>query len=118
VTRVLIIDDEPSLTRLLKLMLERQGQYEVLTANTGKAGLEAAREFCPHVVLLDIVMPDLNGGEVSAALDDTPIVFLTALVRSERNIAGRTVLAKPVKLDALLTGIEAAIRQSSALPSR
>jgi len=116
--RVLIIDDEPSLTRLLKLALEREGRYEVHTANTGRDGLAAALEFRPHVVLLDIVLPDLSGGEVGAALGDTPVIFLTALLKAEvsgkpeRNMAGRAVLAKPVKLGALVASIETATRQS------
>jgi DNA-binding response OmpR family regulator len=118
VTRVLIIDDEPSLTRLLKLMLERRGGYDVRAVNTGKAGIQATLEFRPHVVLLDLVLPDLSGGEVCAALGNTPVVFLTALVQSERSVAGRTVLAKPVKIDALVASLEAATRQSSALPDR
>jgi two-component system, OmpR family, response regulator len=112
-TRLLIIDDEPSLTRLLKLALERQGEYDVRTANTGKAGLVVAREFQPHVVVLDLVLPDLSGGEVCAALGDAPVIFLTALVPSARNIAGRAVLAKPVRLDTLVASLEVAIRQSA-----
>jgi two-component system, OmpR family, response regulator len=109
-TRVLMIDDEPSLTRLWKLALESQGRYEVRTANTGGAGIAAAREFQPDVVLLDIVLPDLNVGEVCAALGDTPVIFLTALFQSPRNIIGRRVLAKPVKLETLLANLEAVIR--------
>jgi len=47
--------------------------YDVRTANTGKDGIATAREFHPHVVLLDIVLPDIGGGEVCVALGDTPI---------------------------------------------
>jgi len=114
--RVLIIDDEPALARLLSLAL--QGRYDVRVANSGKSGLAAAREFQPDIVLLDIVLPDMTGGDVCSALGNTPVVFLTALFNSSRSIAGRPVLAKPVKLDALVAAIEAATRQSSTLPSR
>lgn len=116
--RILIIDDEPTLTRLLKIALEQQGRYDVRTANTGRAGIAAAREFQPDVVLLDIILPDLSVGEICAALGDTPVIFLTALVTAARNIAGHPVLAKPVKLKTLIASLEATIRQSSALPAR
>jgi two-component system, OmpR family, response regulator len=117
-TRVLMIDDEPSLTRLWKLALESNGQFEVRTANTGRAGIALAREFHPDVVLLDIVLPDLNAGEVCAELGDTPVIFLTALFQSSRNIAGHPVLAKPVKLQTLTASLEAATRRSSTPPTR
>jgi two-component system OmpR family response regulator len=116
--RVLIIDDESSLTRLLKLALEQHGRYDVRIANTGRDGVAAAREFQPDVVLLDIVLPDLSVGEICVALGDTPVVFLTALVNSARTIAGRPVLAKPVKLEALVATLEVATRRSSELPVR
>jgi two-component system OmpR family response regulator len=114
--RVLIIDDEPALTRLLSLALK--GRYDVRAANSGKSGLLTAGEFQPDIVLLDIVLPDMTGGEVCSALGHTPVIFLTALFNSARSMAGRPVLAKPVKLDALVAAIEAATRRSSALPSR
>lgn len=117
-TRVLIIDDEPGLTRLLKLALEQCGRYDVRTANTGRDGIAAFREFQPDVVLLDIVLPDLSVGEICAALGDTPVIVLTALVNFARNIAGRPVLAKPVKLDALVAALEAVTRQSAAPPTQ
>ena len=116
--RLLIIDDEPGLARLLKLALNAAGQYDVRIANTGRDGLAVALEFQPDVVLLDVVLPDLSVGEICAALEGTPVILLTALVHSARSIAGRPVLAKPVKLEALVASLEAATRQSSAVPAR
>jgi PAS domain S-box-containing protein len=59
-TRILVIDDDPELLLLTKTVLGRAG-YEVLEASTGKEGLKAAREHCPDVVLLDVVLPDISG---------------------------------------------------------
>lgn len=83
-TRVLLIDDEVAFTRVLKLYLEKTGRYEVQTANRGTEGIAAARDFLPDVILLDIIMPDVNGERVAAQLkadarlQHIPIVFLTA----------------------------------------
>jgi CheY-like chemotaxis protein len=63
--RILLIDDDPSFTRLLKLNLEETGAYEVRTENRGTAALTAAREFKPDLILLDVVMPDMGGGDVA-----------------------------------------------------
>ena len=55
--RILVVDDEPSITRLLKLNLEQTGDYEVATENSPKAAVAAAEEFQPELLLLDVVMP-------------------------------------------------------------
>lgn len=116
--RILLIDDEPSFTRMLKLNLERTGTYKVLCENTGAFGLTAAKDFLPDVIFLDVIMPDVDGGEVAAQiraeprLKDTPIVFLTAGVSKETTrmrgdvIGGRTFLAKPVSVDEVIRCIE------------
>lgn len=107
-TRILVIDDEPAITRTLRLNLERLGAYEVRTENDPRAAVQAAREFRPDLILLDVMMPHLDGGEVAAQLQDdpllqdTPIVLLTALVSNEETegrearIGGLNYLAKPV----------------------
>lgn len=115
--RILIVDDEPSFTRLLKLNLEQTGAYEVRAVHQGQRGLEAALEFKPDLILLDVIMHDMDGGEVAAQLkadprvNKTPIVFLTAVVsphetgeRSEM-IGGYPFLAKPIHTDQLLACI-------------
>ena len=115
--RILLIDDEASFTRMLKLNLERTGAFKVHCENTGAFGLTAARDFLPDMVFLDVIMPDVDGGEVAAQihadpkLKDTPIVFLTAGVSKETTrakpvIGGRTFLAKPVTVDEVLRCIE------------
>ena len=55
--RILVVDDEPSITRLLKLNLEQAGEYEVATEDVSKAALAAAEEFQPDLILLDVMMP-------------------------------------------------------------
>ncbi|MEE9605134.1 MAG: response regulator [Candidatus Scalindua sp.] len=86
--------------------------------NSGALAYASAQQFQPDLIMLDVAMPDVDGGEVAARiLDDEnlkniPIVFLTAILKKEEaestgsNIAGRTFLAKPVKLDDLITCIE------------
>src|SRR5918996_1630889 len=100
--RILVVDDEAGITRLLKLNLERTGKYEVREENFGARALEAAQAFRPDLVLLDVMMPDMDGGDVAAslkadpALRKTPVVFLTAAIKKEElgapdgKIGGRT----------------------------
>lgn len=111
--RILIIDDEATFTRMVRLNLEKTGKYEVREENRGRRGAAAAREFKPHLIFLDVIMPDVDGGEVAAhiqsdhRLKNVPIVFLTATV-SKREVGdagamrgGLFFLAKPVTLEQL-----------------
>jgi CheY-like chemotaxis protein len=112
--RILVVDDEPSITRLLKLNLEQTGDYEVATENVSKAALTAAEEFQPNLLLLDVVMPGLDGGSLAGQLQGSPklkgmsIVFLTAAVTREEVharhglVGGLPFLAKPVNLHEVL----------------
>ena len=116
--RILIVDDEKSLTNLLKLNLEETGHYDVRIENWAEDALAAAREFKPDLVLLDIIMPRMPGGNVAAQIDadpqfkDTPIVFLTAAVRkhqveeNEGIISDRPCLAKPATVEEVIAMIE------------
>jgi CheY-like chemotaxis protein len=116
--RILLVDDEKSLTSLLKLNLEDTGNYEVRVENWPEDAIEAARQFKPHLILLDIIMPRMPGGNVAAAIDadpelkGTPIVFLTAAVRkhqveeNEGIISERPCLAKPASMDEVVAMIE------------
>jgi DNA-binding response OmpR family regulator len=81
VVRVLAVDDDPIILRLLQLNLELEG-FEVLTAGDGAAGLEAIRRERPQVVLLDVMMPNLDGFQVcrSVRADDDPTVAATPIV--------------------------------------
>ena len=91
--RVLVVDDEPDVLLLCRVNLEFEG-YEVATAPDGEAGLEACRELRPDVVLLDVMMPKMDGWQVLEAIkgDDElkhiPVVMLTAKVQDEDQIRG------------------------------
>ncbi|HTQ51178.1 MAG TPA: response regulator [Candidatus Acidoferrales bacterium] len=116
--KILVVDDEVALTRTLKRNLEATERFVVRTENSSAAALAAAREFQPDLILLDVMMPGVDGGEVAAQLKEdkqlcqTPIVFLSAIVKKDEtaptgsNIGGATFLAKPVKLEDLITCIE------------
>ncbi len=117
--KILVVDDEASLTRMLRRYLEATGKYEVREENSGAHAYETAREFQPDMIILDVMMPDMDGGDVAAKIQDDenlkhiPIVFLTAILKKEEvaestgsTIGGRTFLAKPVKVDDLIACIE------------
>lgn len=116
--RILLVDDEKSLTSLLKLNLEDSGNYEVRVENWPEDALSAAREFKPDLVLLDLIMPRMPGGNVAAQIDadpqlkGTPIVFLTAAVRkhqveeNEGIICEHPCLAKPATVEEVIAMIE------------
>jgi CheY-like chemotaxis protein len=116
--RILVVDDERSITRLLKLNLEQTGDYEVATENIAKAALAAAVKFRPDLILLDVMMPDMDGGDVASQLDASPamkgvpIVYLTAAITKQEvrathgNIGGQPFLAKPVNLQEVIACLE------------
>jgi len=113
--KVMIVDDEPGFTRLLKLTLERTGRFEVMEENDGTKAWMVARDFNPDIVFIDVVMPEIDGGDVAQqirsdpALAHVPIVFLTAIVREKEGgheIGGFPFLAKPVSLDSVIQTIE------------
>ena len=124
-TRVLIIDDDIAAGRLLELALERNGPYHVRSESQSVRACEIARAFDPHVILLDVVMPKLDGGEVAALLRTQPdlrhipIIFLTSLVggreASEGTLqsGGYPFLPKPVNLTQVVATIEKVLRTSS-----
>ena len=84
--RILIIDDEASFTRMVRINLEKCGEYEVKEENRAGYALATAREFKPDLILLDVIMPAMDGGDVAALikkdrqLQHVPIIFLTATV--------------------------------------
>jgi CheY-like chemotaxis protein len=115
--RILIVDNDPNITHLVKVLLERTGHYRVLEENDATKAHQSARNFRPDLIFLDIVMPETDGGEVAARiqadpeLHNTPIIFLTALVtraeaKSGLNIQGHPFLAKPVSIPELINAIE------------
>jgi CheY-like chemotaxis protein len=116
--RILAVDDEPGVTRSLKLNLEALAGHELRTENDSALVIDAARDFQPQLILLDVLMPLLDGCDVSTrihadpGLKKIPIVFLTALANKEVTgghamFAGSTVyLAKPVDTEDLIRCIE------------
>ncbi len=123
--RILAVDDEPNATRNLKLNLESTGSYEVLGENQAVNALAAARTFQPDLILLDVMMPDMDGSDVAARLHedpvlrDTPVIFLTGIVSNEETggremvRGGETFLAKPVNTEALVNCIERTLSRKS-----
>lgn len=116
--RILVVDDEVSITRLLKLNLEQTGKYEVFEVNQGARALQMAQAFKPDLVILDVMMPDMDGSEIAASfkqdpgLKKTPVVFLTAAIKKEElggpegKIGGRTYIAKPLNVQGVISVIE------------
>jgi CheY-like chemotaxis protein len=108
--RILVVDDQASDTRLLKLYLEGTNEYVVREENAPESALSAAKEFRPHLILLDVLMPGIEGGvlaacfQVNPQLKHVPIVFLTCVVTKEEvdmcggQIGRYAFLAKPIVL--------------------
>jgi CheY-like chemotaxis protein len=126
--RVLIIDDEASFTRIVKLNLEKSGEFEVRVENKPIYALAAAREFKPDLILLDVIMPAMDGGDVAnqikrdRTLKETPIIFLTATVSKREagdggfNSGGELFLAKPVSVELLMQRINERVRKPDPTP--
>ena len=116
-TRILIIDDEAPFTRMVKLNMENAGNFLVETLNDSPRARVVAKEVEPNIILLDVVMPEADGGDVATMLraDDAtkniPIIFVSAMVsRRESNkglyqSGGEYFLAKPVSSEILINAI-------------
>jgi CheY-like chemotaxis protein len=115
--RILIVDNDRDTTHLVKILLERTGRYSVLEENDATKAHQSAQNLRPDLILLDIVMPEKDGGEVAAQiqadpeLQRTPVIFLTALVtetetKTGLRIQGHPFLAKPINIPELINGIE------------
>ncbi|OLB73500.1 MAG: DNA-binding response regulator [Actinobacteria bacterium 13_2_20CM_2_71_6] len=118
-TRVLVVDDEPSISALLTSTL-RLVDFQVRTAADGAAALRAAAEFEPDLVVLDVMLPDVDGFEVARRLRSNgravPVLFLTARDAVEDRISGLTVggddyVTKPFSLEEVVLRIRAILRR-------
>jgi len=118
--RILVVDDEESITQLLSTALRYEG-FEVQTAATGRAALSEVEAFRPDLVLLDVMLPDLDGFEVQRRLPGgpgrLPVVFLTARRDTEDRVRGLTVgaddyVTKPFSLEELVARVRAVLRRT------
>lgn len=114
--KILIIDDSPLITDMTKEMLEAGG-YQVIIANDGMAGLEKAREEKPNLILLDVMMPKMDGFQVCRMLKfdedykDIPIIMLTARGQAKDKEMGTQVgandfITKPYQPEDLLAKVK------------
>jgi two-component system, OmpR family, response regulator len=118
--RILVVDDEPSITDLLSTALRYMG-YEVTVASTGMAALEAAAISAPHLVVLDVMLPDIDGFEVCRRLreqrDFVPVIFLSARDAEDDRVTGFVrggddYVTKPFSLEELTLRIRALLRRT------
>lgn len=119
--KILIVDDEPDILDILRYNLEKEG-YKVFTAEDGKAGIQLAEKEQPHLIILDIMMPKMDGVEVCRALRSRPmfkktiITFLTAREEDYSQIAaldvgGDDFITKPVRPRVFMSRIKALLRR-------
>ena len=120
--RLLLVDDEDNLRSMLEAAL-RYNDFEVASVATGRAALEAVAQASPDLVVLDVMLPDLDGFEVCRRLRTggvrTPVLFLTARDATEDTVRGLTLggddyLVKPFSLDELVARVQAVLRRSGA----
>jgi two-component system, OmpR family, response regulator len=119
-TRVLVVDDEQSLTDLIGMALRYEG-FEVETAATGRGAVDAVHAFHPDLVVLDVMLPDIDGFEVARRLNgeapSTPVLFLSARDATEDKVRGLTLggddyMTKPFSLEELVARIRAVLRRT------
>jgi two-component system OmpR family response regulator len=118
--RILVVDDEATLTDLLQMALRYEG-CEVRTAATGHAAVRTAKEFQPDAIVLDVMLPDLDGFEVLRRVrgqsPEVPVLFLTARDAVEDRIAGLTAggddyVTKPFSLEEVVARLRALLRRA------
>ena len=117
-TKILVIDDEPSITNLVSAYLKPEG-YEVFTAGDGNAGLKAARAFKPDLIILDLMLPGMDGIELLSRLrreSDVYVIMLTARTDETDKIVGLSVgaddyVTKPFSPRELVARVKAALRR-------
>jgi len=122
--KILVVDDEVDVLRLLTKQLSAEG-YQVLGASTGHEAIERAKSYLPNLILMDIVLPDLEGSEVVKLLknnpetEDIPVLFLSGILtredgqtKLEVNVGGRLfdAIPKPVDFRELISAIKKRIR--------
>jgi two-component system OmpR family response regulator len=120
--RVLVVDDEPAIADLVGTALRYEG-FDVATAGSGRDVLTMVESFRPELIVLDIMLPDLDGFEVQRRLADRgrriPVLFLTARDATEDKVRGLTIggddyVTKPFSLEELIARIRAVVRRGGA----
>jgi two-component system OmpR family response regulator len=120
--RVLVVDDEPNIVDVISMALRYEG-FDVASAGTGAEALTAVHTQRPHVMLLDVMLPDMEGFDVARRLGAerarVPIIFLTARDATEDRVRGLTVggddyVTKPFSLEELVARVRALLRRSGA----
>jgi len=118
--RVLVVDDEPNIVDIVSMAL-RYNDYEVVTANSGREALEAVSASKPDMIVLDVMMPELDGFEVAKRLGEQrsniPILFLTARDTTDDKVRGLTIggddyMTKPFSVEELLARIGTILKRS------
>jgi two-component system OmpR family response regulator len=118
--RVLVVDDEPNIVDVISMALRYEG-FAVASAGSGAEALASVAEFRPHLIVLDIMLPDMEGFDVAERLSakriDVPIIFLTARDATEDKIRGLTIggddyVTKPFSLEELVARIRTILRRS------
>ncbi|ADB52921.1 response regulator transcription factor [Conexibacter woesei] len=118
--RVLVVDDEPNIVDVISMALRYQG-FEVASASSGAEALAQVRQFRPHLLLLDVMLPDMEGFEVARRLGAerarVPIVFLTARDATDDRVRGLTLggddyVTKPFSLEELVARIRTILRRT------
>jgi two-component system OmpR family response regulator len=121
--RILAVDDEESITDLLGMALRYEG-FDVQVSHTGRQALRAVTDRRPHLLILDVMLPDLDGFEIARRLasrgDKVPILFLTARDTTEDKVRGLTLggddyLTKPFSLEELVARVRAILRRAGDL---
>ncbi|WTK83172.1 response regulator transcription factor [Streptomyces sp. NBC_01511] len=124
--RVLVVDDEASLAELMSMTLRYEG-WEVRSAGDGAGAVRSAREFRPDAVVLDVMLPDMDGiavlGRLRQELPQVPVLFLTAKDAVEDRIAGLTAggddyVTKPFSLEEVVARLRGLIRRSGTAAAR
>lgn len=123
--RILIIEDEENLAEALRYTLEREG-YSANAVNNGRAGLETARASRPDLVILDLMLPDLDGMSICKTLrqeSDVPLLMLTARSLEEERVAGLDAgaddyVTKPFGMRELIARVRAMLRRQTAAPEQ
>jgi two-component system, OmpR family, response regulator MtrA len=121
-TKILVIDDDLAITELMSMLLKTHG-FDVISTNSGAEGIKLAEEKNPGVVLLDLMMPDLDGWQVSKAIrsfSNVPILILSAIndpamVASILDSGADDFLVKPVPSSVLVAHIKKMVRQTGSL---